>query len=249
MSKTLNKLPEEKIKKDLARSLKGVDKFYREAVSNPHDYMLNDKVSYSSMRAALMLYQQGSDDYTKYFKIFCEVSANKYEALDIPRSDSETRNPWGFIYTLITAICYGEDQEIKRLLSIKEEIYCSPKTEPPEYPLNTARHLKTVFSGNKTDDYCAKEIKTQENKLNHEEAMYLKSLNDGLSAITNTDHKAWAGSIDACLEKHIEEVEQGDLKLKVEAFICLPALVLHKIGNAIDFNYDNKSKYLPVGAG
>jgi hypothetical protein len=109
-------------------------------------------------------------------------------------------------------------------------------------------NLKRFLAGNSqsNDDvkailaHCSSDIASKEDRL------FLLPKAKGLQAVAQGDQKSWEQSIAELLKAHEKEARQGELKLSFEAFICLPALMLVKLGMERQMKCTLDNPYLPV---
>lgn len=251
MSLELNKINENYFNSEFELAHEVMDKFYPQYKHDKEIVRTNHRIANSSGVLGRIYYQQeDASKSRKYLKLASEALANEIFHEEKPQIIEHTRTPWIYIKAIELAVSFGNKYDIDLLTSI-EDIKFIHGT--PEHVAKCKLLAYTAFalraflkSGSIESSLLTDLVALSESKnVNREEKHFIVPVVHGLQALLEEDKNAWDASVQEALDAHLKEVKSGDYRDDVDGFICMPGMMLIKLGADKGWQSTIDSLYLP----
>lgn len=206
-------------------------------------------VGINSFNIGLIFYQQEREHekIRKYLSQAGEAMISEHELRTPPESNTY-RHIWNFKQAIHLTVCFCTPEWRTNAAKIKKWQYQYP-SDPDDDTLSLyLEALKLFIMGeNLNDKICQLVVeRCLLDTASKEEYLLLLPEVQGLMAIELKDLRSWEASIYTLIKTHEKEAKRGEYRRDVEAFICLPALMLVKLGQENGMTCQIKSPYLPI---
>ncbi|MAD47326.1 MAG: hypothetical protein CMI02_05190 [Oceanospirillaceae bacterium] len=251
MSLNLNKIKEAYQDKVLERGFKVFDKFFSDYESDKTKVDITTRISEYSKNLGFIFYQQEDNDRSRrYLKIAAEASAYELFYQEPPQIIEHTRTPWEYIEALEIVTSFGSMEDLNMLLDVDEIKFfhgTAEELEECQFLADTAFWLREYLSNETLEKgLIDKLIKLSVSKrIGREEKHFVVPLVNGLKALVEDDRNSWNASIQQALDAHLKEIKSGDYRDDIQGFICMPGMMLIKLGANKGWHTDIDSLYLP----
>jgi len=249
----LNNYREDFIEYNFSRSIKLMEKFYPEFKKNKHEERLNHRIVTASSIFGYLYYQkEQSADSRKYFKIAAEALSNEFYYVPAPTEGHQTRNPWAFIEAINIISSFGNNEDIARLCDVEESKYHNYPEEQNkkdcQFLADYVSAAKSYLSTGTVDTSSLSNLVDAANlgKRTKEEQHFVVPVVKGLNALVKNDQSNWQAAVQESLDAHLKEVKTGEYRKNYRGFICMPGMMLLKLGQDKGWNADIDSLYLPL---
>ena len=148
---------------------------------------------------------------------------------------------------LLIVNVFGSQPEKCKLASIVRDSWFYPVV--PEFlPLADILVLvNQIFISNMINLQTVEKIEQQNSRYSTGEYHYqwIISLCNALRAISEKSEEKLRAALSEILQLHEKETDEGALRKRVEAMVCLWACVIYKIANNLSLTVDIESPYMP----
>ena len=254
----LNKVNLDLVKEDFELNIEVIGKFYPsyadKIFSDASDFdkeYLSEKISNCAGELGYIYYQREDEDQSKYYLgVQSEALSRKLFYQKPPEIVEHTRTPWEYIEALELVISFGNENDLEILTKIEDIkfIHGTPEeVEECKFLAYTAFALRAFLkSGSVESSLLTDLLALSESKnVNREEKHFIVPVVHGLKALLEKDKDAWDASVQEALDAHLKEVKSGDYRDNVDGFICMPGMMLIKLGADKGWQSTIDSLYLP----
>ena len=251
MSLKLNKVKNDYLDRSRSRSERAIENNFPLYRDNKTDLKLVHRILLSSKNLGHIYYQQEEEKQSSmHLKLAAEAAANDLFLQDLPEIIEHTRTPWIYIKAIELAVSFGNENDLKTLTKI-EDIKFIHGT--PEHVAKCQLLAYTAFalraflkSGSVESSLLTDLVALSESKnVNREEKHFIVPVVHGLKALLEEDKDAWEASVQEALDAHLKEVKSGDYRDDIDGFICMPGMMLIKLGADKGWQSTIDSLYLP----
>jgi len=159
-----------------------------------------------------------------------------------------SRNPWAFKRLMEIVICWGMPAQRSGLGLVKHWQYRNPCHSNTEDVAAYIQLFSAHFIGKALDLLEIQRVVARL-PLTGKASVDMKSLRLSLLALQALESnlvRDWTDAISGLLMLHGVECRSGDLRLSEEGHMCLPALMLARLGSERGWVCDLDSPYLPL---
>jgi len=254
MTLKLNNFPEKLIQFFTTQSFKVLEKFSADYFVRKDEEMLCSRIYNATSTLGYINYQQelAALECTQYFRTAAEACIYEFSAREIPTADHQTRNPWDLAHELPIIGCFGAVDDFERLASIEEIKYFHYPNEDSrrktQFVADYVSAVKSYLSTNTVEaSFISALVKAaNEGKRIKEEQRFIVPVVKGLDALVSNNEAGWQAALQESLDAHLKEVKTGSYRQDYKGFICMPGMMLAKLGMEKGWKVDIDSLYLPL---
>ncbi|WP_165419208.1 Imm49 family immunity protein [Corallincola spongiicola] len=250
MKLTSNLINLELVERDLLRSQRVMDKWLADPELNTSEKGQH-RVTVAANKLGYISYLKESPiiEIKKYFSLAGSAGLAKHNLRELDLPIGQTRSAWGFYENLNVLICFATDEELRLASEVNSLKYDYPGNE--EKPWLLVRYIAVLKNYLADKPVLDTELAAllEECELpsrTKEEQVYVVPMIRGLVALFHDNETQWQEAISECVERHIDEVKNGDLKQSYDGYFSMPALALAKLGLSKGWKPSVESVYLPV---
>ena len=199
---------------------------------------------------ATAYYQQGREP-KKTVDGLALASHYLMEEVALPPSQAG-RRPSEFERTLALTVCFGSPEDIAKGLSVSDDLIFTPVNDEAlrlyRLSLKYVNLIRQFLSSGSVDLELIAKAQDECQAANSwkSDAIETRAKLRALQAVVQSESALWNESLDILVREHLEESMHGDFQKLNLAFICLPALLLAKLGIDKRMECTVSSPYLPV---
>jgi immunity protein 49 of polymorphic toxin system len=221
-----------------------------EASDNPSETQKHlEKLAELNFETGVLLYQQeaAKEEIVSHLRSAAEFYVAFLSKRAEPK-EMETRFVGDFEKAIDLVVCFGKRELRGELAGIQRWQYNSP--EHKEYRTRAdfleveKRYIaEGVWDGDESErleNHCSSD------QASKEERNFLLPRIRGIKAIAGSDQSGLQKAITDLVEAHKSEALRGEYRLMYEGLICLPALMLARLGSEKEMAVTLKSDYLPL---
>ena len=249
MPLVLNKLDNDIIMEFLDSSIARLQKMFGPLIASAGTEQYYHVVGTNSLDIGLIFYQQErkQEEIRKYLSQAGEAMIREHKLRTYPESNTY-RHIWSFKQAIHLTVCFCTPQWRPNAAIIKEWQYRHP-SDPDDDTLSLyLEALKPFIMGENLNENICQRVgeRCLLDTASKEEYLLVLPEVQGLMAIEQKNLRSWETSIDALIKTHEKEAKRGEYRRDIEAFICLPALMLVQLGQEKGMTCKMKSPYLPL---
>lgn len=252
MGRKLNKISDERVRENLQEQLEWLTP--RLAAPVPPGPATAQEKHLSTLgsiacEVGLMLYHQEKppEEIRPYLARAAEFSLRALSLRGTPGPD-EYRSLWEFEKAVNLTVCFGPAVGRAQAAVIPAWKYRAPE-HPEHQPFaDYLEALKAYLIGARPDDAAWQRLERHglSDVASKEDRLFLLPKVQGLRAVATSEAATWNQALTALVKAHEAEAKRGELKLRFDGFICLPALMLAQLGRERGLSCDVRSPYLPL---
>ncbi|QRK09609.1 immunity 49 family protein [Archangium violaceum] len=203
----------------------------------------------SSCEVGLMLYQQEKDP--KQIREHLTLAGRnllKMHAVRQKPAPSESRILWVFEKTLSLVICFCGPAEREELLRLQPWQFRNPVEPSDDAYAGYLEQVRLYLRKSAVDPAAIEELiaKCSSDTASKDDRQSVLPEVQALRAVATQDTKLLDESLAEVVKAHEVQAKRGELKLRSEGFICLPAMALAKLAQERGMQCGVKSPYLPL---